>query len=299
MSDLKPEEPRWKGVEIAMPEDVLQDDERLDVLSSALFEVGAGGLETKDDAKPIRIIASFAPENAGDDLCDRVHDALDASGIEGASLTVSTYEPIDWSTHWRQHFTSKRFGEGTNALWVVPTWLEPPDGALHVLRIDPSSAFGTGLHATTSMCLERIAAISPMPSILDIGTGTGILALAALELGAKRAVATDNDPEALRVARENAEANGFAGDLVLSGDDPHTLGETFPVLVANILARPLIELAPVIAEAASPGALLILSGITIAQADDVVAAYEAEGFQKAEIETREEWARVDLVKGAR
>jgi ribosomal protein L11 methyltransferase len=289
----------WTGVEIAMPDDVEDDDDRLDVLSSALFEVGAGGLETKDDARPIRVIASFSPENTGDDLIERVEAALEASSIAGARLSVSLYDPIDWSTHWRRHFTTKAFGAGDKTIWVAPTWLEAPEGAERVLRIDPSSAFGTGLHPTTAMCIEKIAEISPLDRILDIGTGTGILALAALELGAESAVATDNDPEALRVAKENADLNGLGAKLELSDRDPRALGRRFPAIVANILARPLIDLAPEIAAAAEDGSLLILSGITISQASDVISAYEAEGFSKLHLETREEWARVDLVKERR
>lgn len=288
----------WTALELSFPSDVPEDDPRLDVLSAALFELGAAGLETKERGGGVLIVASFAPDVGDEALAAIAQEALEVSELEGAPWTTSKYAPIDWSTHWRQHFHSIRFAAGERHLWVVPTWLTPPEGAAHVLRIDPSSAFGTGLHATTAMCLEKLVALAPSGSVLDVGTGTGILALAALELGAARAVATDNDPEALRVAAENAERNGFASPrLTISPADPGALGEQFDVVVANILARPLIELASEVAKAARPGATVILSGITRAQVDDVIRAYEGEGLQAAAVEARDEWARVDFIAG--
>jgi ribosomal protein L11 methyltransferase len=180
-------------------------------------------------------------------------------------------------------------------LHVVPSWLEPPDGAVHVLRMDPGMAFGTGSHETTALCLERIAELSPVRSILDVGTGTGILAMGALLLGAERAVGTDNDPEALGVARENAEKNSLEKRLELRDVSPDRLGERFELVVANILSDPLIEMAPRLVKALAPGGRLVLSGILGTQAEGVARAYEAQGLKDRTITPRGEWVRIDLV----
>lgn len=281
----------WVALAIACP-GLSEDDPRIDVLSSLLFELGAGGIETQEPPGEIVLIASFPPESRPDE--EAAASLLEALEIPDVRVTLSQYAAIDWSTHWRQHFKPIAFGAGDKRIDVVPTWLEPPPGARHVLRIDPSSAFGTGLHATTAMCIERVVVLSPVKSLLDVGTGTGIIALAALELGAPRAVATDIDPEALRVAAENAERNGFVDRLVLSGNEPSALGETFAVVVANILARPLIDLAGELTAAIAPGGQLILSGITLSQVDDVLSAYEH--LKKLDVVTREEWACIHLAK---
>ena len=277
----------WFALVITMPSGVADESDELEVASAILFELGAAGIETKTE-DPVKLIASFPPGVDPEELEGDVRESFDANAVPLAAIAFERYAPIDWAEHWKIHFRAIAFGP----LWIVPTWIEPPRDAKHILRIDPSSAFGTGLHATTAMCLEQIVAISPITSILDVGTGTGILALAALELGAKRAVATDNDPEALRVAQENAERNRYADRLTISGDDPGALGERFDVVVANILARPLIELASEIAKALEPGGRLILSGITRSQVEDVVRAYEEVGIAHAKVETREEWACV-------
>lgn len=285
----------WIAAEIGLPSGISEDDARVDILSSELFDLGCAGLEVRDQEDRLVIAAAFAPEHADPSLAELIERALALAAIEGAELALKGYAPIDWATHWRQHFHAICFGAAEGeSLWVVPTWLEPPVGARHVIRIDPSSAFGTGLHATTALCLEALLERSPIDAVLDVGTGTGILALAALELGSRRAVATDNDPEALRVAEENAALNNLAGRLVLSASDPAELGERFDVVVANILARPLLDLAPQLKEAVKPGGAVVLSGITAIQAADVVEAYTALGFVEPVVTAREEWVRVVL-----
>jgi ribosomal protein L11 methyltransferase len=298
-----PAEEGWISVEVTLPEDT--DEAQLDVLSGALFEAGAAGIETKNSPEMIRqalandlpvtpgpvvVVASFSPELSGEDLPKLVGEILDATGLEALKLDVRTEAPVDWATHWRAHFKPLSFGK----LWIVPTWLEPPKEAQVVLRMDPGMAFGTGSHETTALCLEKIAELSPIPSLLDVGTGTGVLALAALKLGAARTVGTDNDPDALVVAKENAVLNGLGDRLVLSGRDPADLGERFAVVVANILAAPLVKLAPQITRAVIPGGELVLSGVLGTQAEDVARAYEERGFARRQIASRGEWARIDL-----
>jgi ribosomal protein L11 methyltransferase len=280
----------WHGVEITMAPDCAPDSNALDVLSSLLFELGAGGLETKDERRPVQVIAAFPPSVDHWTLVDQVKSALADHQIGTTSVELKTYEPVDWANHWRQHFHPIGFGP----LWVVPTWLEPPPSAQKVLRIDPSMAFGTGLHATTALCIERIIELSVPGEVLDVGTGTGILALAALAMGAERAVATDNDPDALTVAAENAELNGWTSSVELSGKDVARIGGTYPLVVANILAGPLVELAPALSRRVAPGGRLILSGILGTQAEEVVKAYEAEGLIDATVTPRDEWVRIDF-----
>lgn len=284
----------WHSVKVVLGAGADPEGEQADLLSALLFEVGMQGLETKDDLDPPELRVSFGPEQEPEALAGLVIEALTRSGLPFDAVTVERVEPVDWANHWRHHFVPLQFGR----LWVVPSWLEPPEGAKVVLRIDPSSAFGTGLHATTALCLERIDELSPVRSVLDVGCGTGVLGMAALALGAARVVGTDNDPEAVRVAQENAEINaeiiGPAGRLELSGTDIADVTETFELVVANILAGPLVDLAAHIARAVAPGGRLLLSGVLGTQAEDVAAAYVAQGLVEPEITPREEWVRIEL-----
>ncbi len=275
----------WHAIDIPLPD---ATEEQLDIFSATLFEVGAQGIETKDS--PQLLVATFPPDLDTSEIVPLLVQSLEAQGLSHGPLQVRALEPVDWATHWRHHFHPLQFGK----LWVVPSWLEPPEGAEHVLWIDPSMAFGTGLHATTALCLERIVALSPVASILDVGTGTGILAMGAQLLGAQTAVGIDNDPDAITVAQENAAKNALPTQL--STDDVTTLTATFPLVVANILAQPLIELAPAIAARVAPGGTLLLSGVLGTQADDVVKAYLAQGLTQPVVTPREEWVRIELIR---
>lgn len=275
----------WTRIEVSLPAE--SGDEEIDLLSSVIFELGAQGLEVLDDARPPAVIAAFPPDVAPEGLEDLVREALEDGGVEVGEVTRRAFESVDWSTHWRRHFKPLSFGR----LWVVPSWLEAPDEAEQVLWIDPSRAFGTGLHATTALCLERVVELSPVPSLLDVGTGTGILALASLKLGTPRAVGVDNDPDAIAVAEENARFNGI-DDLELSDEIPV---ERFSLVVANILAKPLIELAPAVAERVAPDGRLLLSGVLESQAEEVVTAYEQCGMRRDRLSKRDEWVLIEMV----
>jgi len=190
-----------------------------------------------------------------------------------------------WERVWLEGWKSMRFGEH---LWVCPTTAAPPDdpGAV-VLRLDPGLAFGTGTHPTTALCLEALAGMHwGGRSLLDYGCGSGILALAALKLGAASATGVDLDPQALLASRENARLNGVADRLVLQ----HAGAALQPAdcVVANILAAPLIELAPRIGAACRPGGDLLLSGVLSDQAGAVAAAY-AGRFDMVRTVHREDW----------
>jgi ribosomal protein L11 methyltransferase len=158
-------------------------------------------------------------------------------------------------------------------------------------------AFGTGSHATTALCLERcdeLLAELPGADVLDVGTGSGVIALLAKKLGARRVVGTDNDPVALAAAREGEALNGVSGvEWVLAGDPASVPGE-FGIVIANILLNTLEELAPAIASKVAPAGRLVLSGLLAAQADAAERAYVAQGLLPAARKERDGWVRVEL-----
>lgn len=182
-----------------------------------------------------------------------------------APPTLSAVNAEDWSSSWKVHFKPLRVGK---RLLIVPTWEDATElpGDL-VIRIDPGMAFGTGGHETTRLCLEMLESVMDsgpllgVPSLLDLGTGSGILAMAASLLGAGRILALDIDPDAVEVARENLALNEMS-DRVECGTAPlETVTENFDIILANILAEELVRLAPYLTERLQPGGSLILSGI--------------------------------------
>ena len=178
---------------------------------------------------------------------------------------LSSVSAEDWSTSWKANFKPLRVG---HRLLIVPSWeeVQPRHGDI-VLHLDPGMAFGTGGHETTRLCLELLEQIMdhmPLlltPSVLDLGTGSGILAMAAVQLGAGRVCAVDIDPDAVEVARENLAANGLTEQVECSITPLESISENFDVILANILAEELVRLAPYLAERLNPGGSLVLSGI--------------------------------------
>lgn len=257
-----------------------------DRTAGVLYELGllASSLDESGDD-----LVVWASMSSGVDAMDLVA-ALEDEGLDVSRVESVAPDPVDWSEQWKAHFHPLRVGP----LWIGPTWHPPPREAEAVLRLDPSMAFGTGLHASTRLCLEALVDLGPRPDLLDVGTGSGILALASLRLGTERAVGTDVDPESLRVARENAEANQLSDRLELSDRAPDALGGSFSTVVANILAQPLIELAPALAAAAAPGARVLLAGILEAQVSPVEAAYVEAGLRTRTVRTQGEWALLEM-----
>jgi ribosomal protein L11 methyltransferase len=178
---------------------------------------------------------------------------------------LSTVNAEDWSSSWKVHFKPLRVGKH---LLIVPTWEDVPhcNGDL-VIRIDPGMAFGTGGHETTRLCLELLESVMEdsslltVPALLDLGTGSGILAMAANLLGAGRILALDIDPDAVEVARDNLALNGMTGNIECGTEPLESLAEDFDIILANILAEELVRLAPYLTERLLPGGALILSGI--------------------------------------
>lgn len=202
----------------------------------------------------------------------------------------------DWAEAWKAHFPVIRVGR---RIVIRPTWRRHRRGSDDVvLALDPGMAFGTGLHPTTRLCLaaiERLADDGRLSTpnaarVLDVGCGSGILAIAALKLGATSAIGVDNDPQALTASQDNAERNGVAERLALFLPEDHA-SEPADVFVANILAGPLGELAPTFAAAAKPGAPFAISGILDGQQHELLARY-AEWFDALRVDTRDGWVRI-------
>lgn len=217
------------------------------------------------------VIKAYLPAdtNPASKMCDLETFMSDLSRRHPSAVfshpTLTVVNTEDWSNSWKVHFKPLRVGK---RILVVPTWEETAQlpGDL-VIRIDPGMAFGTGGHETTRLCLELLedemdrSAQSAAPSLLDLGTGSGILAMAACLLGADRILALDIDPDAVGVARENLALNHLS-DRVECGTAPiELLTERFDLIVANILAEELVRLAPCLTSCLLPGGALILSGI--------------------------------------
>ncbi len=195
----------------------------------------------------------------------------------------------DWSRKWLDRFQPMQFGE---RLWICPRQLEPPDPDAVNLRLDPGLAFGTGSHPTTAMCLRFLDSMTTLTGkrVLDFGCGSGVLAIAALLLGAESACCVDIDPQAHDATRSNADINGVLNRVSLSSAD-QLEDNSFDLVIANILAGPLTDLAGDLCRWLKPGGEIILSGILGDQADKVQSAYQpwCTGFETA---NEEDWIRI-------
>jgi ribosomal protein L11 methyltransferase len=255
---------------------------RLDALGSAE--------ETDADSGARTYVAWFPVEADGEAQRARITAAAADLGAAPDDMAL-TLLGDDWETAWQKDWQGKAVG---GRLWVRPSFREPAtDGRIDIV-LDPGMAFGTGQHATTCLCLtaiERACAGQLPASLLDMGAGSGLLAIAAGKLGVRHLLAIDNDPIAVEAAAVNAGINGVALESRL-GDTPPD--DVFELVVANILAGPLIAMAPGLA--ACTGRRLILSGLLVTQVDEVRAAYEAEGLAVDRVDTEGEWASIELVR---
>jgi ribosomal protein L11 methyltransferase len=234
----------------------------------------------------------------GDDIdCGAVRATLAAAGV-AAEVSARAVDEADWAEAWKEHFHAERFGR----IVVVPSWrthAEMPGDV--VLRLDPGMAFGTGQHETTRMCLEALdRRVRPGMHILDVGCGSGILAIAATKLGAARVRALDIDPDCVRITGENARANGCGGVVTASVVTPGAPwwkdGASYDVVVANIIARTIVELAPVFARALEHGGHVIASGIIAEREREVSDALAAVGLRIDGVRALGEWRCIEAVR---
>ena len=307
----------WQQIVIDVSEDASP------LVQQILLEMGALGLEIDDDEtmslgfeidddemrtipeNPFiptyraRIIATFAHE-AG--LQDRVEQKL--------SALLETYESKwqelldgDWANNFQNSW--KSFTLGYN-IWIVPSWevdkFEVSKDSTIVLYMDPGMAFGTGHHETTTLCARGIYEcvkdnLNPsLMRVLDVGTGTGILAMIAAKMGVGNVVGTDNDPEAVRVAIENCAHNQLADKIDIHDQPPNFRGPHFDLVVANILANPLIQMSNEITESIVPGGTLLLSGVLQTQEPSVRAAYIQRGLIHQKTISFNEWVLIAFQK---
>ncbi len=224
---------------------------------------------------------------------DTVAEAL--ARLDDAQAQAPVFEQLpdrEWTRAWMDDWEPLRFGRH---LWVAPLEAVVNDPAGTVVRLDPGLAFGTGTHATTALCLQWLES-APLAGrrVLDFGCGSGILAIAALLLGAERAHGIDIDPQALEASRSNAGTNGVSERLSLrEGDEPE--GGPFEVVVANILAGPLIQAAPALARQQVAGGAIAIAGVLREQADDIIDAFGAH-YTLAETADNDGWV---LLSGTR
>jgi ribosomal protein L11 methyltransferase len=280
-------EPRYPYVHVEAPLDTSEE------LSSLLFELGAQGVEERDAStldKPrsggVLLVASFASE-------DDAREAIDALAELDPPLRGELVFVVGdaWRDAWRAYFKPTRIGR---RLVVRPSW-EPFDATADdvVLTLDPGRAFGTGTHETTRLVLTEIdARVRGGETVLDVGAGTGILAVAALLVGASHARCVDNDADTVAVVVETAERNGVEARVTADATPVESLDERYDLVLANIEARVLIPLAAAIAARVAPGGTLVLSGLLVGQEDDVIAAYP--GLMCEARPTLGEWAALVL-----
>ena len=252
----------------------------------AIFEPGVGETPLWNE---IVVQALF---DAQTDRSELVHALIDLlAELTPEQLTFREVADQDWTRVWMDAFQPMRFGR---RLWIYPWNIEPPNDAADavIVRLDPGLAFGTGTHPTTALCLQWLDGVDLSgKTVVDYGAGSGVLAIAALKLGAAHVVGVDNDAQALTASRDNAQRNGVLEklDLYLPQHFPQMHAD---VLVANILAGPLGELAPLFARCLKPGGTLALSGILDGQQDELLACY-APWFDALAVTLRDGWVRID------
>jgi ribosomal protein L11 methyltransferase len=264
-------------------------DEAFELMASQQDALGSA--EETDADTGARVLVAWFPVEA-DDEAQRARILAAAAGLGAAPADMAlTLLGDDWETAWQKDWQGKAIGE---RLWVRPSFREPATGGRIDIVLDPGMAFGTGQHATTCLCLraiERACEDQPPASLLDMGAGSGLLAIAAGKLGVRRLLAIDNDPIAVEATAVNAGINGVELESRLGDTPPDAV---FELVVANILAGPLIAMAAGLT--ACTGQRLILSGLLVTQVDEVKAAYEAAGLTVERVDHEDEWASIELVR---
>lgn len=312
-----------------------------DIIISTLYDIGLEGAQIEDNV-PLTALEkeqmfvdilpqmeeddgtaylSFFVEEAEDgqltvngeitqeaEILEAVKRELDGLGdfmdIGEGTITVDETEDIDWINNWKQYF--KQFY--VDDILIIPSWEEvkEEDKDRMIIHIDPGTAFGTGMHETTQLCIRQLKKyVTPDTELLDVGTGSGILSIVALKLGAKHAVGTDLDPCAVPAVEENKEANDIPqdafemmiGNIIDDKEVQDTVGyEKYDIVAANILADVLVPLTPVIVHQMKKGGIYITSGIIDNKEETVVNAVKAAGLEVLEVTYQGEWVSVTARK---
>ncbi len=303
-----------------------------DILVSNLYDIGLEGAQIEDKVPltPLEKEAMFVDilpdmpeddnvaylscfvENDGTNDKEKIladikavlEETAEYAEIGEGTVEVSETEDVDWINNWKQYFHQFTIDD----LLVIPSWEEvgPEDRDKKILHIDPGTAFGTGMHETTQLCIRAIKKhLTPKTRILDVGTGSGILSIIALMYGAKEAVGTDLDPCAVPAVADNKANNGIKdeafkviiGNIISDKTVQDEVGyERYDIVVANILADVLVPLTPVIVHQMKPGAIYITSGIINTKEQEVRAAIEAAGLTVESVDHQGEWVGITARK---
>ena len=303
-----------------------------DIIISTLYDIGLEGAQIEDkipltplekeqmfvDIMPqaesddgIAYLSFFVEQGSDvniDELVEQVKQELEDlkmfMDIGEGTITISETEDLDWINNWKQFFHQFYIDD----ILVVPSWeeIKEEDKDKMILHIDPGTAFGTGMHETTQLCIRQLRKfITPETVLLDVGTGSGILAILSLMFGAKSAVGTDLDPCAVEAVRENSEVNGIdpakfnmmIGNIITEKEVQDKVGyECYDIVVANILADVLVPLTPVIVNQMKKGGIYITSGIIDDKEETVVEAVKAAGLEVLEVTYQGEWVSVTARK---
>lgn len=301
-----------------------------DIVISTLAEAGVEGVEIEDkvpltEQDKQQMFVDILPDGPEDDgiaylnfyldekedkdvLLEKVRQALEELrmfvDIGEGTITESQTEDKDWINNWKQYFHQFYVDD----ILIIPSWEEvkPEDQDKMIIHIDPGTAFGTGMHETTQLCMRQLKKyVTPETELLDVGTGSGILSIAALKMGARHAVGTDLDPCAISAAKENLEANDIPegsmdvmiGNIIDDKEIQDQVGyEKYDIVAANILADVLVPLTPVILHQMKKDGLYITSGIIDEKEDTVVQAVKEAGLEVVEITHQGEWVSVTARK---
>ena len=302
-----------------------------DLISSMMQDAGIEGIEIEDKVpltqrEKEQMFVDILPEGPADDgvayisfylepdtdqeeMLDKVREGLkEIAGwgvdIGEATIQASETEDKDWINNWKEFFHQFYVDD----ILIKPSWEEvkPEDRKKLLIQIDPGTAFGTGMHETTQLCIRQLRKfLTPETELLDVGTGSGILSIISLKLGAKHAVGTDLDPCAVEAVRENMEVNGIdpasfemmIGNIITEKEIQDRVGyECYDIVVANILAEVLVPLTPVILSQLKPGGVYITSGIIDDKEDLVVETVKQCGLTVLEVTHQGEWVSVTARK---
>jgi len=294
--DILPDGPADDGIAYLSFFVEVPDEEK-----KSVREIQAGLSETADNS--YFVVSSGQPVDM-DALTEAVREKLDDirryMDIGEGSITISETEDKDWMNNWKEFFHQFYIDD----LLVTPSWEEvkSEDQDKKVLHIDPGTAFGTGMHETTQLCIRQLRKyITPDTLLLDVGTGSGILAIVSLMYGIKGAVGTDLDPCAVEAVRENMEMNGvpsdsfemMIGNIITDQEVQDRVGYgRYDIVVANILAEVLLPLTPIVKKHLKKGGIYITSGIIAEKEQMVVDAVKAAGMEVVEVTRQNEWVSV-------